>query len=274
MAEKFHERFNIPVPIEEARRRFINRVQNQILSYGALAGEGKIQYCWNRSCKAVANRIGEPYRAAYDAMAIFTESWEWHKTLQAIEAVYDEYKAAVFLPFDVGQIIDSILSAAEVDLGIRWTGGRFIPAGADELDQVLINDSLRWMRDRPGLKTVIDPFSKALEHLLWSTANPNVLSDVITDAFESLEALAKIVTGKDKTLDSNRELFLSKVKASDAYKLILREYCTYAHNFWHGVADPKDKPVIDYAEAESFVYLTGLFIRLTISAGFASSAVS
>jgi hypothetical protein len=28
---------------------------------------------------------------------------------------------------------------------------------------------------------------------------------VITDAFEAMEASAKIVTGKDKTLDSNRE---------------------------------------------------------------------
>jgi len=33
-------------------------------------------------------------------------------------------------------------------------------------------------------------------------------------------------------------------------------------------------PVIDCAEAESFVHLTGLFIRLAISSGFGSSTAS
>jgi hypothetical protein len=40
------------------------------------------------------------------------------------------------------------------------------------------------------------------------------------------------------------------------------------------VPDPKDKPVTDHAEAESFMSLTGLFIRPAISAGFGSSAAS
>jgi len=31
MTEKFHERFNIHVPVEEAKKRFVNRVHNEVL---------------------------------------------------------------------------------------------------------------------------------------------------------------------------------------------------------------------------------------------------
>jgi hypothetical protein len=270
MAEKFHERFNIPVAFEEARRRFVNRAQNVLLSWNAvwLAGHRRIgkTLFWDDTCRTVATWIGEPARTETDAFEIFTRRWDFNETLRVLEALNFS------LP---GHQIDSkilaLLGMSEMDLGIRWEKDHFLPSGATELDEALVNDSLKWMKIRPELKTVLDPFSKALEHLLRSTANPAFLSDVITDAFEALEALAKIVTGKEKTLDSNGELFLSKVKASEAYNPILREYCTYAHNFRHGAAAPKDKPVIDYAEAESFVYLTGLLIRLAISAGFAAS---
>jgi hypothetical protein len=34
MADKFHERFHIEVPIEEAKRQFVARVGNEILSSG------------------------------------------------------------------------------------------------------------------------------------------------------------------------------------------------------------------------------------------------
>jgi len=57
------------------------------------------------------------------------------------------------------------------------------------------------------------------------------LSDVITDAFEALEALAKIVCGNEKTLDASAEQFISKIKAADDYKSILKAYIPFAHKF-------------------------------------------
>ena len=61
-------------------------------------------------------------------------------------------------------------------------------------------------------------------------------------------------------------------KASEGYKGILKECVSNAHKARHGAATPEKKPEISYPEAESFVYLTGIFIRLTISAGFRSTA--
>jgi sulfur transfer protein SufE len=84
--------------------------------------------------------------------------------------------------------------------------------------------------------------------------------------YEALEALAKVVTGRDKDLSANRELFLSKVKASEGYKGILKEYIEYANNFRHAPKQGQEKPNVSVNECESFVYLTGLFIRLAIRA--------
>ncbi len=63
---------------------------------------------------------------------------------------------------------------------------------------------------------------------------------------------------------ANRELFISNVKASKEYKKILVEYINYANEFRHASKEGKNKPAISQQEAESFIYLTGLFIRLAV----------
>ena len=82
---------------------------------------------------------------------------------------------------------------------------------------------------------------------------------------EALEALAKIVTSRpDKDLSANRELFLSKVNASDEYKQLLKGYIDYANRFRHAAREGQRRPELSPKEVESFVYLTGVFIRLAM----------
>ena len=260
MPDKLHERFQIQVTFDDARRRFVNRVHNEILSSSVW---------WNREkedldngIQTVAFQLGEPYNRF---RSYFNQSFETYtrkefdRTLEALEALN-----LVFENAKIGEVIEAILGMAEVDLGVRWDGKRFLPSGAKLLDDGLVNDSLSWLREK-SYQTVLAPFEKSLSHLLKAGSEPKLLSDVITDAYEALESLAKIVTDKDKTLDANRELFVSKINASPDYKKILAEYCDFAHKFRHGAAAPEKRPELSYAEAESFVYLTGIFIRLVIA---------
>ena len=264
MAEKFHERFQIKVDLEEAKRRFVNRAKNEILSSGCWWVMDYFR--WKQGCRAIATALGEAYRDGASVESFIRD--DFLRTTHAIEALGE-----IVLDQTLDSKIKEILTMSEVDLGIRWLRGGFLPTGAETLDNGLVNDSLRWLREGP-FPTVLQPFEKALDHLMRSQAKPELLTDVVTDAYEALEALAKIVCSNEKTLDSNRELFIGKVKASEEYKKILRDYTEFAHKFRHGAASPEKKPIIGYAETESFVYLTGLFIRLVISAGFASSAAS
>src|SRR5882724_8038685 len=96
---------------------------------------------------------------------------------------------------DLGNLIQRLLDASEVDLGIRWENGRFIRSGAALLDEGLVNNPLRWLRSS-GYEAVRTPFEKGLSHFLHASKRPELLTDVVTDMYESLEALAKIVTGR------------------------------------------------------------------------------
>jgi hypothetical protein len=161
-------------------------------------------------------------------------------------------------------LICYLLSESEVDLGIRWQNGQFVKSGAALLDESLVNDPLHWLRSS-GYETVLTPFQKGLSHFLHATKRPELLADVVTDMYESMEALAKIVTGKpDKDLSGNQQLLLSKVKASNEYKHLLRDYIDYANRFRHAVREGQPRPELSPKEVESFVYLTGVFIRLAM----------
>lgn len=152
---------------------------------------------------------------------------------------------------------------SEVDLNVRWQKGRFIPAGAELLDEKIVNESLFWL-SREGYASVLEPFEKGLEHFLESSRDPKRLSDVVSDMYEALEAMAKIVAGNDKDLSANQQLFINKVNASEGYKKILKEYIAYANKFRHAAKEGTPKPKISAQEAESFMYLTGVFIRLAM----------
>jgi hypothetical protein len=93
---------------------------------------------------------------------------------------------------------------------MRNSIGKFYPQGDELLDTKLVKDPLDRLKEC-GLRTVAAPFEKALRHLLAGEKNSSILADAITDAYEALEAMAKVVTTRhERDLSSNAELFLSK----------------------------------------------------------------
>ena len=179
--------------------------------------------------------------------------------MRALEALYDH--PGTKPRADIA--LKRILADSEVDLGIRWHDGQFLPAGAPLLDERLINDVLGCLSSHE-YQGVREPFDKGLDHFLHSMKKPELLADVVTDMYEAIEALAKIVTRRDKDLSSNAEAFISKVKLSDGYKPMLKEYIAYANDIRHAGKKGQPKPSLPRKEVEGFVYQTGLFIRLAV----------
>ncbi|MEW6616168.1 MAG: hypothetical protein AB1401_12005 [Thermodesulfobacteriota bacterium] len=253
---KLNQRFDIEIGLDEAKRRFVNRVYNKVFYNFFLGISDSERY---RIHREIVSALGDKF-PDYKNLAEQIGD-DFYRNLQALETFYQTsggYRSTV------DQLIKLILSESEVDLGVQWTNGRFIKSGAELLDEKLVDDSLHWLREKK-YSSVIKPFEKGLDHLLHSEKRPELLSDVITDMYEALEALSKIITERsNKDLSANRELFISKVNASNEYKKILLEYITYANEFRHAQEEGMSKPAISPREAESFVYLTGLFIRLAI----------
>ena len=99
-----------------------------------------------------------------------------------------------------------------------------------------------------------------------SIKRPELLSYTVTDMYEALEALAKVITNKPNSdLAATREKFIKQIGLSDYYKKMLRDYISYANEYRHAPEPGKDRPIPSPKEVEAFIYTTGLFIRLAIS---------
>jgi hypothetical protein len=221
MAAKFHERFDIEVGLAEAKRRFVNCVQNLI--FGRLMRRFSVIEI-DDLADEIMSAVGEKAKSVMMHSLAGQIGDDFYRNLQATEGLYGAIPRfhGARGQNQLEELICQIIMGSEVDLGIRWENGQFIKSGAALLDERLVNDPLRWLRSS-GYETVRAPFEKGLSHFLHASRRPELLTDVVTDMYESLEALAKIVSGRpDKDLSANREMFLAKVKASDEYKQLLK----------------------------------------------------
>lgn len=262
--EKFHIRFGIDVGEEEARRRFINRSINEIF------GKFLTNLYDNYEIRGrIFTRLGEINTTDFAALYKYLID-DFFKNLQAIEALYDSLydNPQSFISYSsekrrLDQLVQNLLVLSEVDLGIRWEKGHFLHSRAEFLDRALIDDPLRWLRLKPEYQIVITPFEKSLRHLVQAKNRPEVYQDVIRDAYEALEALSIIITGRpDKDLSANKDLLIKKLGLGERHKRLLKEYINYANEYRHAVDQPRT--TIAGSEAESFVYLTGWFIRFAV----------
>ena len=250
-----YQRFNIEIGLEEAQKRFINRVNNMMPAIFVWAKGVDYRLAWK-----LANTLGMEYQKQ-DTLEHFLGD-DFYSYLETLEALYKVISDIYKREFD--ERMKTILSLTEVDLGIQWRDGAFWPSGAQLLDEALVNENLKWLSD-PKYITVLTPFEKGLRHFLEAQKQPEKLSDVVTNVYKALEALAKIVTGKDEDLSGNAESFISKLKLSDHYKGMLKAYISYANKLSrHAPRLGETRTKLLPNEVEAFVYTTGLFIRLAI----------
>jgi hypothetical protein len=281
MPDPFHRRFNIDVPIEEARRRFINRIENRVRRIVEMIGDAA--YRPGRSpldslMLDVETALGQPHLQYLNTSNTFVLTWrerianDFSKCLLAVEALHQALtNRDVLLQGKLSAATTETIKQSEVDLGISWQHGLFVKKGAELLDEKLVNESLRWLAD-PQYQNVLIPFQKGLSHLLEGTKDSQRYGDAVTDMYEALEAMAKIVTGKPtRDLSALREEYITKLRLPEHYKTMLKEYIDYGCDFRHALETGQQRSWPLDHEAESFIYVTGLFIRLAIESAKAGS---
>ena len=257
----FHKRFGLPVDIEEARKRFVARVCNDIFDNWR-SDYGPHQYV--AKLKNVLSILGKKYQHLDDSIYYYVSTENFEEVLRAVEAIYRIRTRETQKIYD--EYLTEIINQPEADIGIIWKDGRFFPTGAESLDNELLNDPLDWLR-RKGHSTVIEPFEKARHHFLEAEFRPELLSDVIGNSYKALEALAKIVVGNNSDLSTNKKPFVKKLNGSNFHEQIfkvLEKYLDAGNPYRHGENPEKPLPPLTHAETEFFLYLTGIFIRLAM----------
>jgi len=150
--------------------------------------------------------------------------------------------------------IKAALSRCACDIGVRWKEGFFYPAGAEELDKPLVEETLTWLSGYPDERK---DYQRALQCYLAGEA----LGDVIKNCYSAVEGVARKVLGNQKTLDNNKDELLAKLNLSDGWNSLLANYINYAHDYRHASAGRHE---IKKHEGEAYFYMTGLIIRLII----------
>jgi len=253
VTEEFHSRFHVEVPLDVARKRFVNRALNRV--FGTYMRN--LHETEGLSIKReIATALGEYYSWTTEISTYLEQ--DFCRCLIALETLYNavpDYRRN-----EVEQLIMRLFVEAETDLDVRWQDGAFYPAGAKELDEILVNYNLDWLKEEK-LDVVRKPYRKGLVLFLEARSDPERLTDVITDMYEAFEGMIKVITGKSRVNRDAREVFFEKLGAKGLVTLS-KEYGEYAHSIRHAVDPSSSRITPNESEVEAFVYLTGVFLRL------------
>lgn len=262
--ESFVIRFDINIDINEAREYFVGRAITQLECI--LPDMNLFQTMDNNNrhyLRRASYALGRVYYGRVKLERVI--GGDFWNIIRVLESVYN-YAIELHNPDQakvIGALINRLIEDSDIDLGIIWRGGMFWPSGAALLDEELVNRNLQWLADKK-YDAVKNPFVKGLRHLLESNKNPALLSDVITDVYESLEAMAKVVVGNDDELSGNRDRFISALGLNEYYKRLFSEYIKYGCQYRHAAKGGTIKKLPKRNEVEAFLYMTGLFLRLSI----------
>ena len=262
----FHNRFNIEIEMEQVRSSFIARVVNLIEVYFPQLEIHPLRRSerYDNILRLVATELGTQYQAG-KRFHDYADK-DFINMLHAIEALFkvlgSQQDKVESLVFEKAVIIEA-MSKSEVDLEVEWIDGVFVRSGAKLLDEDLLNNNLEWLSEIK-YASVLEPFKKGLGHWMEAQSKPERLKDTVTEMYESLEALAKVIIGNNKDLSANREAFIGALNLGDYHKRMLRDYIEYANKYRHALKPGEKRTLLLPNEVETFFYLTGIFIRLAV----------
>jgi hypothetical protein len=263
------DRFGLAWDLGTAQQWFVTNVSNH------LRGDGAYALAPGATAIGLASHVGLKYipettltrmvNQNYDRSPEFTRylPTSFSSVLPAIEYLYAAFAPAPDLQARLVELISHAITGAPTDLNIRWEAGAFHPSGAPLLDEALLEDPLGNVR-RLGYGSSADAFERALRGFANAGDDQGRLKAVVRDAYESIEAIGKVVTRRDTDLAANREALTARANLSATMGALLREYLAFANPYRH--AEPlAGQPDLTSMRVEQALYETGILLRATVS---------
>jgi len=260
MLKDIYKRLNLETDLKIEQEKFIKRIQlifkiidSKHLSYVG----GPDNYLSDVSNK-MAFLLGEEKRICLreyldnptiERVLIVSEIFL--NVLKNAPGFYSENK---YVPFKIEESVNLSI----IDLGVSFKNGKFYKKSAEELDEKLIFEPLEWLDDYPKTKIF---FEGALKESLRKD-----YPDAITKSYSALESLVKTLLNNNTNLKKNIPKLLEKLNLPDQWGKILFNFCDYAHEFSsrHGTEEGTKQSKINPEIIETYIYFTGLMIRLII----------
>ncbi|MBU4217172.1 hypothetical protein L6270_05075 [Candidatus Parcubacteria bacterium] len=280
MSKDFNSRFGISDDnLEELKNQFVNRVNSHLFSWlesddGFYWHSDFVLWISLKSGKAWNEKFHQNHEGQYVDMSLkIVAGNDFIKTLLLVEYCHEFIDTGRLREMDRRYIFDNsrvvntrnfnrriedVFLNSSSEIGIFWKDGNFYRAGAKELDDALILDNLLWLDKYPAIKI---QYNVALNHFKDSLGNLASRKDAITNAYSSIEGLTRLILKNNKTFEKNSNDLVDEIGLSKEYKQIIYNYKQIAHEYSsrHSGSNFSNK------EAEAFMYLTGLLMRLILS---------
>lgn len=133
------------------------------------------------------------------------------------------------------------------------------PTGAELLDEEVIERNLLWLEKYPA---VLKPFQEALK--IYSSKDVSKYRNMLDSLRFAVEQMVRTVLENEKSLENQKDLFLSWLKTHGAHSQIVNMYNDLLFGRFAQYQNDAVKHKEDQytpAEVEFVLYLTGTFLR-------------
>lgn len=269
MLKIFNKTFGIEESVEEERNRFVQRINqtlfNQIEDHPYPESYNNIFkiLCYQLGLNA-DDRIREKNQFNYSSSANIPSlrsltNDDFFQTLEILVLLYQFFNKNKDWQDKISLWIKTAVSNANIDLGVRWSSGMFYPSGAELLDEKLIDEILGILHAEDK-KSILVAYQKGLKEFSESNKDKSKLKNVVRDMQLSLDETSKVLLG-DKNIGFKhllKDKNWDEIVKNKFYQKIFFQLNEFADK----LAKHKAEAEFDEYEVETFVYLTGIFIRL------------
>lgn len=213
---------------------------------------------------------GTPYLPWDQKKYVYSDLYE---TLRGAATLHETIEAVQFVlwtlqgdePERLTDLCRSLDAAFDASPGIQvrlvHQNGKatLYPMGAQLLDEAVIDDNLAWLEDYPDSAR---PFQAALK--IYSRKDPSQYRNLLDNLRLSVEQMLRAILKNGKSLENQKQEFLSWLTSSDAHSqigniyhdLLFGKFALYQND---AVKHNEDKYTV--AEVEFVLYLTGTLLR-------------
>jgi hypothetical protein len=259
MFKEFNNRFGITSTADEERAKFVERVITFLDQFtSSLLDHEAYKRLFNTVCiqfgknpKDLTISLGG-YSSISDLYEISGKDFlSILKLWTAIRAYYREDLRIASL---LDEAIIPIIEKSEADLQIRYTSGQFYPGKEKLIDKELIDFSL-------NVLSIYPDEDKDLRIALQNYSANNKYG-IVEYCYRCMEGIGRKILGNNKTLIDNKAELLKKISAADNWKRILSNYIEFGNDY--GRHASKNRHLLTDKEAEAYLYMTALLIRLVV----------
>jgi len=271
--QRFHERLGLGVDLPEARRRFLQRLKSRVwdelgfdMRLAVVEGVAfefgdppleKLGDIFDPDRKRTTVRESEVDERLADTVT------DWYRALLGVEVLHTELDGSG--RWELTEKVESLLAMSEVELGLNWRSGLFWRKGVPLLDEALVHDELEWLAGA-RFDVMRRPFEQGLRLYRMAGSDSEMLKSAVASVYEAVEAMAKLLTKSDGDLSALKDRVAKVLGLPRELRAVLDSYVAYGCRYRHAdsAADSVRgaRPHLGEAEAEFFLYLTGLLLRL------------